>query len=147
VLATSDGPWEVAIATAAAWPTFSPAPSPLSGLGNAAAADRLPRFSGTIRYRCRFDLPAAAIVTAEGRAVLDFGEAFETVEAWLDGRRLGLRICPPYQFALGAPLDSGSHELVVEVTNTLVHSHGDNGLDRAMPVDPSGLLGPVTLRG
>ena len=79
--------------------------------------------------------------------MLDLGEAHETVEAWLNGIRLGLRICPPYRFDAGGSLAEGENELVVEVTNTLVHSHGDNGLDRAMPVDPSGLLGPVRLLG
>jgi hypothetical protein len=33
--------------------------------------------------------------------------------------------------------------MLVEVTNTLIHVLGDNALDPAMPVDLSGLVGPV----
>lgn len=140
LLAAIDGPWEVATATAAQYPSFTPAPR-VAGPCNLAVPELLPRFSGTIRYRCRFEAPSSSV----GRAVLDVGEAHETVEAWLNGTRLGLRIVPPYRFEAGTAVVAGANELVVEVTNTLVHSHGDNGLDRAMPVDPSGLLGPVRL--
>lgn len=142
-LAAIGGPWEVATATAAEYPSFTPCPL-VNGLGNVAVPGRLPRFSGTIRYRCRFD---AAPVPAGSRAVLDLGEVHETAEAWLNGTRLGVRICPPYRFDAGSALASGSNDLAIEVTNTLVHAHGDNGLDRAMPVDPSGLVGPVRLLG
>lgn len=148
VLAAIEGPWEVSTASAAEYPSFTPAPA-VTGPENVAVPGLLPRFSGTIRYRCRFAVPRRADVRppTAARAVLDLGDAHEAVEAWLNGRPLGVRICPPYRFNAVGLLIEGENELVVEVTNTLVHSHGDNGLDRAMPVDPSGLVGPVRLLG
>ncbi len=126
------GSWEVSAATAAEYPSFRPVPA-IHGPGNAAAPGILPTFSGTLRYATTFDAGTAA----GGRpAQLDLGEAFETVEAWLNGARLGVRICPPYRFALGASLRPGANELVVEVTNTLA-----NRIDHA--VVPSGLKGLV----
>jgi hypothetical protein len=142
VLAEIDGPWEISIATASEYPSFTPAPA-LKGPGNVAVPGLLPGFSGTLRYECRFTVPRRP----DTGTLLDIGEAFETVEVWLNGSRLGVRICPPYRFDAGGLLAEAENELVVEVTNTLVHSHGENGLDRAMPVDPSGLIGPVRLLG
>lgn len=142
-LAAIEGPWDVSTATASDYPSFTPA-ALVSGLGNVAVPGGLARFSGTIRYRCRF---VAGQHPAGSRVVLDLGGAHETAEAWLNGTRLGVRICPPYRFEAGSALATGSNDLVIEVTNTLVHAHGDNGLDRAMPVDPSGLVGPVRLLG
>lgn len=141
VLANLEGPWDIATATAVEYPSFTPNPA-VTGLGNVAVPRKLPRFSGTIRYRCRFAAPQQA---PGARVVLDLGEVHETAEAWLNGRRLGVRICPPYRFDVRDAL-AGENDLAIEVTNTLVHAHGDNGLDRAMPVDPSGLVGPVRLR-
>ena len=53
VLAVINGPWDVSIATASEYPAFRPAPA-VTGPGNVAVPGLLPRFSGTIRYRCRF---------------------------------------------------------------------------------------------
>jgi hypothetical protein len=148
VIVAIEGPWEASTASSSEYPSFTPAPV-VAGPGNVAVPGLLPRFSGTIRYQCRFTVPRRtdARLPAGAGTVLDLGEAYETTEAWLNGIRLGVRICPPYRFDADGALAEGENGLVVEVTNTLVHSHGDNGLDRAMPVDPSGLIGPVRLLG
>ena len=133
-----DGAWEIAIATAAEYPQFQP--TAYHTLENLALPDRLPEFSGTIRYTLQFDGVAAA------QAVLDLGQAFECVNAKLNGVDLGARICPPYQYALPENLlrDMGNL-LEVEVTNTLAKSNAHHMYDRYFPQEPSGLLGPVRI--
>jgi len=43
-------------------------------------------------------------------------------------------------------LTPGCHEIQIDVTNTLAKKYGNNVFDRGLLQDPSGLLGPVTLR-
>ena len=105
--------------------------------GSLAAPDKLPEFSGTVRYRMKFEARA-------GRAVLSLGEAYEAVQVWVNGRKAGDAICPPYLFFLEeGMLQDGENELVAEVTNTLAKAHHDNVFDRYWVQEPAGLLGPV----
>ena len=79
-----------------------------------------------------------------GRAVLSLGEAYEAVQVWVNGRKAGDAICPPYLFFLEeGMLQDGENELVAEVTNTLAKAHHDNVFDRYWVQEPAGLLGPV----
>lgn len=132
------GSWHVSYASARAYPTFDeevelPVLTDLSG-------ELFPGKSGTFRYRTTVMLDET-----RSQAVLDLGEVYETAEAWLDGRPLGVRIAPPYRFEAGE-LAPGEHELVVEVTNTLDHAVRDM-FSLTVPSEPSGLLGPVRLIG
>lgn len=95
---------------------------------------------GTYRYRTSFEL---ADDLAD--AAIDLGDVYETATLTLDGRPLGTRICPPYRFATG-PLTVGTHELTIDVINTLDHAIPDI-FALTEPVAPSGVLGPVTLCG
>ena len=65
-------------------------------------------------------------------------------EASLDGRALGVRVCPPYRFDAGE-LAAGPHKLEVRVINTLDHAIRDI-FALTEPSDPSGLLRPVEIR-
>ncbi len=76
-------------------------------------------------------------------ATLDLGDVYEVAEATVDGRALGVRVCPPYRFDAGA-LAAGTHKLEVTVTNTLDHAVRDM-FALTEPSDPSGLIGPVAL--
>jgi hypothetical protein len=69
----------------------------------------------------------------------------ETAEVWLNGKPLGVRLGRPYVFDVTDSLCPGENRLRVEVTNTLVHELKDD-FSRFMPQEPSGLLGPLTLR-
>ena len=40
----------------------------------------------------------------------------------------------------------GKNEIEIEVTNTLAKAKGENWLDRYMPQEPSGLIGPVKVQ-
>ncbi|MFI5890972.1 hypothetical protein ACIA5D_12740 [Actinoplanes sp. NPDC051513] len=100
----------------------------------------LPEYSGGVRYRRRFQSPAASIV--------DLGRVRGTAEVTLNGRSLGVRVCAPYTFEVGDALRPGENELEVLVYNTLAPY-----LDAISPTHfvfdgqkVSGLFGPVRLR-
>ncbi|WP_433375481.1 hypothetical protein ACQPZX_06015 [Actinoplanes sp. CA-142083] len=100
----------------------------------------LPEYSGGVRYRQRFQAPAASIV--------DLGRVRGTAEVILNGRSLGVRVCAPYTFEVGDALRPGANELEVLVYNTLAPY-----LDAVSPTHfvfhgqkVSGLFGPVRLR-
>jgi len=75
---------------------------------------------------------------------LDLGDVYETGEVSVNGIPAGIRICPPYTFELRGCRE-GENRLLVKVTNTLAKERQGNIFDRAMPQEPSGLLGPVRL--
>ncbi len=127
--------WEISVSRPLAWPEFTR--TEYTETGSLAAPGRLPEFSGTVRYRMQFEARA-------GRAVLSLGEAYEAVQVWVNGRKAGDAICPPYLFFLEeGMLQDGENELVAEVTNTLAKAHHDNVFDRYWVQEPTGLLGPV----
>lgn len=131
------GPWAVAHATAKDYPAFGEERE-LAELVDL-TLEAFAGTAGTYRYRVAFTLkePRAS-------AVVDLGEVFETAEAWLDGAPLGVRLAPPYRFAAG-DLAAGAHELTVEVVNTVDHAMCDY-FSQSEPTEPTGILGPVTLR-
>ncbi|MFB9276380.1 glycosyl transferase family 2 [Cohnella cellulosilytica] len=134
------GPWTVSLAEAQSYPRFRPA-AQLDALTNLAVPELFPAFSGTFRYETEFEMEAEE---AESCDTLDVHEAHETVEAWLNDRPLGIRICPPYRYAIGEHVRAGKNRLRIEVTNTLAKRQ-PSVFDRAMAQEPSGLIGPVTL--
>lgn len=134
---TLEGPWELAIANTTSYPAFEPRES-LAELRDMSAPDLLPAFSGTFRYETSFTW------AQDGPAAIDLGAVHETAEVWVNGAHAGVRICPPYRFAVSGLLRPGTNRLRVEVTNTLVKQHPDF-FSRYAPQEPSGLQGPVRL--
>jgi hypothetical protein len=134
---TLAAPWRVSTSEAAAYPRTTPAPA-VTGPGDVSLVPGLATFAGTIAYESEIDL-------VPGDAVLDLGRVGESSEAWLDGKPLGTRICPPHWYAL--PPAPGKHALRIEVTTTLARRHGDNVFDRALAQEPTGLLGPIRVLG
>ena len=132
--------WKILTATAEAYPQFTPFQEQAS-LGNLALPGLLPDFSGTIRYNAVVSVPPCA-----GRMELDLGEVWEVAEVAVDGVSCGTCIVPPYRFDVTGLLGSGRHEIQIDVTNTLAKKYGNNVYDRGLLQDPSGLLGPVTIR-
>ena len=131
-------PWTVALSPAGSDGTFGE-PQKLEQLCDL-TAEQLAGTCGTYRYRTSFELADNLADTA-----IDLGDVYETATLTLDGRPLGTRICPPYRFATG-PLTVGTHELTIDVINTLDHAIPDI-FALTEPVAPSGVLGPVTLCG
>lgn len=133
-----DGPWTVALSPAGSDGTFGE-PLTLENLVDL-TAELFANTCGTYRYRTSFELNGGC-----ADAIIDLGDVYETATLALDGQPLGTRICPPYRFAVGA-LSAGAHELTIDVVNTLDHAIPDI-FALTEPVTPSGILGPVTLRG
>ena len=105
-----------------------------------------PYFSGTMKYRNVFEKESRRMETsaegAEARQILDLGEVYETAEVWLNGREVGRKIAPPYRWDVTGMLCEGRNCLEIVVINTLAHSLRDRR-SMTMPLEPSGLLGPV----
>ena len=95
-------------------------------------------FSGWMRYLATFE-------AEKGAAWLDLGSVGECARVRLNGVDLGERIGEPYAYDITGAAKEGENTLEVEVTNSLVHQQPD-GLSTFVPIGPSGLLGPVTIR-
>ena len=122
------------------------------------------RFGGTARYETEFTLPAG--VSADDW-LLDLGDVRETARVIVNGQETDLIWSLPQRTKIGAFLKPGKNTLALEVTNTAANRIRD--LDRRKvewkkfyeinfvniaykPFDastwglqPSGLLGPITL--
>lgn len=123
-------------------------------LKNITSSGCLPDFSGTMKYETVLEVSGEQMAALRGQKetaeaetdmTLDLGAVYETAEVWVNGVRAGCRIAPPYRFAVGDWIREGANAVTVLVTNTLVHQQKD-ALSATLPVEPSGLLGPVTLR-
>ncbi|MBQ4453027.1 MAG: hypothetical protein II912_11765 [Clostridia bacterium] len=107
-------------------------------LFNITAPDRMPRFTGTVRYETEADLPG-------GISGLSLGACCYCVKAFIDGEPAGECVAAPYEFRF-APLKAGKHTLKLEVSNTPVFMHRDR-LSFFACVKPTGILGPVEWLG
>jgi predicted esterase len=121
--------------------------------------DGIKYFSGTATYRTSFEVSEAWL--KEFRAIeLSLGEFRHVAEATLNGRPLGILWKPPHVYDATGLLKPGRNELKIEITNVWANRLvGDEKLPREkrvtrmtqkLPVQgphPSGLFGPVELRG
>ena len=130
--------WEIALCEAGT-DTFIPVSH--TALGDLSRHGLYPYFSGTIRYQCTFHWSANA---DPADLVLSLGEVYETADVKLNGVPIGVRVAPPYCFSVGHALRPGTNVLEILVVNTLVHRLRDP-LSMTMPMEPTGLIGPVTL--
>ncbi|XID94534.1 glycosylhydrolase-like jelly roll fold domain-containing protein [Paenibacillaceae bacterium WGS1546] len=131
------GCWALSTATSEQYPDFEPY-GRLDGLADLSRPEYLPRFSGTFRYETKVEWKKEP----PSKAWLDLGEAYETAEAFVNGRSAGVKISFPYRFDISGLLEQGENTLAVEVTNTLVKDQRDLFSLNAQQ-EPSGLLGPV----
>ncbi|MCU6747132.1 MULTISPECIES: glycosylhydrolase-like jelly roll fold domain-containing protein [Lachnospiraceae] len=108
--------------------------------GNVTSAGEKPDFCGKMIYRTSFSCKKT-----EEKCELDLGEVYETAEVLVNGKSAGVRLTAPYCFDLTDIVREGENHLEIRVVNTLVHRIKD-WQSMSMPVEPSGLLGPVKLR-
>jgi hypothetical protein len=101
------------------------------------APNRIPRFSGKIRYRATFN-------ARDGFSVIDLGQLGEVAQAWLNGKFLGTRVNAPYKFSMKDALKDGENILEVIVTSNLAHKRRDD-LSRFLQIPPSGIIGDISL--
>lgn len=97
-----------------------------------------PNFAGTIRYKFIFQ---SGIATKQVKVSLE--EVYEIAEVTLNGKNLGAKICPPYDFFEGE-LIQGENLLVIDVTNTLDKKIYEKH-SAAQVRQPSGILKPVLI--
>lgn len=98
-------------------------------------------FAGRARYTFRFVLDAAQ---AARPAVLTLTTQ-EGAIVRVNGTDCGVRICPPYRYALTGCLQAGENVLEVEANTTLGRRMNDF-LAQFMPTEPQGLRGALTLQ-
>lgn len=111
-------------------------------LGDWSAFGILHNYSGGTRYRTTFTLTGAE---AKETVELDLGRVVATAEVILNGKKVGVRVAPPWKFDLSGSLQAGENELEVLVFNTLANHY--QTIPSGYRGDPvSGLFGPVQLR-
>jgi hypothetical protein len=98
-------------------------------------------YSGTGSYRIAFDI-SSEMLRGDLLVELDLGKVYEVAEVWLNGKRVGVSWYRPYRVDITGHLRQGRNELRVDVTNIL-----KNYLAAGEYSHPSGLLGPVKIRG
>lgn len=107
--------------------------------GDWSKIDGLRSYSGGAWYRKRVTLPEAKAVT------LDLGKVVATAEVFVNGRRAGVRVAPPWTLDLSRLVRRGDNRIEVRVYNTLANHY--TTIPTHYPGDTtSGLLGPVQLR-
>lgn len=108
-------------------------------LVNITGRQELPRFSGNIRYDWGIE------IVEKGRYLLDLGQVGEAAEVFINGISAGRRLYPPYTFDVSDLLQPGTNEVCAIVSN-----HGGwqkrDGFSKYLMFEPSGLLGPVTIK-
>ena len=151
------GPWEVRFTPGRGAPQRAEFPALISWPKHDNPG--IQHFSGAAVYSKTFDLP---VLAAGERVTLDLGEVAVLAAVTLNGRDLGVVWKKPYALDVTAALRAGRNELEIRVVNTWVNRLiADVALPEAdritwltwnpcRPGDallPSGLLGPVVLRG
>ena len=131
-----EGPWTLAMKAAHGDGCYH-TPTQLSKLYNVTGPEGDDGFSGWMRYETAFTIHGGAVK-------LDLGLAGECAHVWLNGIDLGERIDAPYVFDISKAVRDGENELLIEITNSLVHQQPDP-FSRYFQIPPSGLLGPVSV--
>jgi len=110
----------------------------------------LKRFTGFIDYETKINIPNNV-----SSITLDLGKVLYMAEVWIDDRKVGERLWPPFQFKTES-IQKGEHKLRIRVGNLMVNEMGlkdDLGELRhwgwqGTPEDScfdAGLFGPVRL--
>jgi beta-galactosidase/beta-glucuronidase len=110
-------------------------------LGDWSKVGVLHNYSGGVKYSKTITLTAEQ---ARQVTTLDLGQVIATAEVSINGKHVGVRVAPPWQFDLSDRLKAGENTIEVTVFNTLSnHYQTIHNLYRGEPT--SGLLGPVQL--
>ena len=93
-----------------------------------------PNYTGEIAYRQTFNLPAEYL---DKKLMLEISDVRETVEVWLNDRKVGTRIAVPLAVDISEAAVQGDNALELRVNNTAENLLGTPVL--------SGLVGSVAI--
>lgn len=111
-------------------------------LGDWSKMGVLNNYSGGVRYRNSMMLTKQE---TEGMVEIDLGRVIATAEVWVNGKKAGVCVAPPWRLDVTGLLQAGDNEIEVLVYNTLAnHYQTIPSLYRGDPA--SGLFGPVSIR-
>lgn len=131
--------WTVSLCNAEHYPSFEFYES-TNVLANYNVPDKLPNFSGIIRYEAEFDID---FDIPESCAVR-FSGVSETLQLWINDEYCGICIAPPYLLPIGGKLRKGRNKIRIETRNTLYNSINDV-FSRYLPIEATGITGDITL--
>ena len=118
--------------------------------------EAIKHYSGTTTYTKNIDIKRTGKST-----ILDLGEVANIAEVWLNGKKVGVKWAPPFEFDITKNINKGKNELEIKVTNTW---RNQLIFDNKRPKDAkktwttagpknnetelekSGLIGPVVLK-
>ena len=110
-------------------------------LGDWSKVGVLHNYSGGVKYQKTITLTAEEVQQV---STLDLGQVIATAEVSINGKKVGVRVAPPWKFDLSGNLKAGENTIEVTVFNTLSnHYQTIHNLYRGEPT--SGLIGPVKL--
>jgi hypothetical protein len=125
----------------------------LKQLCDLSAPDMFPGFGGLLKYATAFTLDT--IPSDDRPCFLDLGNACDSAQVILNGKRLELRIAAPYTFDISGAVKAGRNELIAEVYTNPARSGADKLGSRPgaegffaaaySALEPSGLLGPLSI--
>jgi len=157
-----NGPWELRFVEGG---PVLPAPVTRETLGSwtELADPEAQRFAGAASYSTTFKLPEKQA----DRWLLDLGDVRESARVSVNGKPAGVVVAHPFRLDITDCIKAGTNTLVIEVTNLSANrirdldcrkvvwkkfdeinivDHNYKKLDASQwPLEPSGLLGPVTL--
>ena len=87
------------------------------GLTDAAGVRYLDMFSGFVDYTTTFDLGSE-----DGRVMLCLGKVEHMAEVWVNGKAVGYRLWPPFEFEITAAVRPGVNELQIRIGNLICNS-------------------------
>lgn len=117
-------------------------------------------YSGTAVYEKTFVLAESKTKSTSSRLFLNVGDVCELAEVKVNGKSCGIVWCPPWSVDVTAAVKPGENKLEIEVVNFWPNRIiGDASLPRdqrltrtnirkltaTTPLEPAGLLGPVTM--
>ena len=94
----------------------------------------MPHFSGTLDYVKEVEIPRPT-----GREILKIENVRHTARVFVNSKLAGERMWAPFEFEIGKFLKSGTNEIRIEVSNTLLNeltsyeSYGYKNRNRALP--------------
>jgi hypothetical protein len=114
----------------------------------------LDQFSGFVDYTATFKTDVDG-----GHVVLDLGEVKHMAEVWINGKAVGYRLWPPFEFEIGKAVRKGQNKVHIRVGNVLCNAMKQYldeknplatwGWRESLPKEEdfvAGLFGPVTVK-